>query len=86
MHADEQYIDGVRVVAGCVVYRVVSGKDEAKTVEVLLITSSTDRSKYVTPKGGLNVGEHLADGAMRETYVLTHPRGRSCLRCCSLCE
>ncbi len=47
MHAPEKYVDGVRMVAGCVPFRV----DPAAGVQVLMITSSKNPSVLVVPKG-----------------------------------
>lgn len=53
--------------AGCVVYR----EGPAGVVEVLLIKPRADSDAWGVPKGHREVGETLADCAVRETYEET---------------
>ena len=56
--------DGNRLVAGCIPVRKREGSD---VIEILLVSSRRDDSKYILPKGGWEQDEGLEDAAKRET-------------------
>ncbi|KAI4366975.1 hypothetical protein MLD38_022765 [Melastoma candidum] len=76
----QRYEDNLRLVSGCIPYRVVEEEQEqeshrfAKRVEVLMVTSP-NRDDLVFPKGGWEDDETVEEAACREALEEAGVRG-----------
>ncbi|KAI4375427.1 hypothetical protein MLD38_013293 [Melastoma candidum] len=75
----QRYEDNLRLVSGCIPYRVVEEEEEeerrtAKRVEVLMVTSP-NRDDLVFPKGGWEDDETVEEAACREALEEAGVRG-----------
>lgn len=71
----QRYVDGCRLVAGCIPYRHVAGEGgEPGPVEVMMISSSRGEG-LVFPKGGWETDETAEEAACREAMEEAGVRG-----------